>query len=159
VTWPTFHPLRKLLRKTVFFDARGWGGPSSQGRRGGGWVGGWARGTRTGRLTGRAGWERGGLGRIRGRFSARPSRERRGAELDLPVCEIFRLRDLTRSRVISPGVGRERSRGRKFVWVFTARRAQTLAAPRRGEGLGPLSYKKPHRSQPRDPSWPAPEAL
>ena len=29
-----------------------------------------------------------------------------------------------------------------FVQFFIARKAQTLAAPRRGEGLGPLSFEK-----------------
>ena len=44
---------------------------------------------------------------------------------------------------------------RTFVWFFTAKRAQTPAAPRRGGGLGPLSCKKQRKSRPRDPSQPA----
>ena len=51
------------------------------------------------------------------------------------------------------GAGREGSRGR-----LLCERGQTLAAPRCGEGLGPLSFKKPHKSRPWDPSRPAPEA-
>ena len=46
-----------------------------------------------------------------------------------------------------------------FVRSLIAKRARTLAAPRRGGGLGPLSYEKRHKSPPRDPSRPAPEAL
>ena len=56
------------------------------------------------------------------------------------------------------GAGHEGSRGR-FLRLFIAKRAQTLAAPRRGGGLGPLSFKKPHKRRPRGPSRPAPEAL
>jgi len=45
-----------------------------------------------------------------------------------------------------------------FVWLFTARRAQTPAAPWCGEGLGTLSCEQPLKSRRRDPSRPAPEA-
>jgi len=96
-------PTKTIKENSCFLMLAAGGAGAARGGGVGGWVGGWVRGTRTGRLTGRSGWERGGLGRLRGRPSARPSRERRGAELDLSVCEIFRLRDLTRSRVISPG--------------------------------------------------------
>jgi len=49
------------------------------------------------------------------------------------------------------GAGREGLSGPTFVWFFTARRAQTLAAPRRGKGLSPPSCKEPRESRPREP--------
>ena len=55
-----------------------------------------------------------------------------------------------------------RDPGVDFCVVFTAQSAQTLAAPRRGEGLSSLNYKQPkqpRKSRPRDPSRPAPGAL
>jgi len=57
------------------------------------------------------------------------------------------------------GAGREGILGSIFVWLLTAKKAQTPAAPRRGEGLSPLSWKKQHKNRPRDPSRPAPEAM
>ena len=56
------------------------------------------------------------------------------------------------------GAGREGSQSR-LLWFFIAKRAQTPATPRRGGGLGPLSYEEPHKSRPRDPSRPVSDAL
>ena len=44
-----------------------------------------------------------------------------------------------------------------FVRFFTAKRPQTPAAPRRGGGMGPLSYKNHTKVDPG--TRPAPEAL
>ena len=46
--------------------------------------------------------------------------------------------------------------GSVSVWLFIAKTAQTLAAARRDEGLGLLTYKKPYKDRPRDLSRPTP---